>query len=149
MFVRMILVATAVLALPGTALAQQGPTAPPVAEAMSPEQVALEAGAEAFQTRVRAMGAEMQAAVAAAAGDPAKLDADLEAIVSRHQPEVDAFAAALEAYFAAPPADVSEVDRAGMIQSAPRVAARLRGLPTLMKAQALQAGAAPAPTTPQ
>lgn len=147
MSLRAVLTASVVLAFAAPALAQEAPAAPAApaaAEAADPVEAAFEAEAQAFQARMEAMGAEMQAAVTAAGADSAKATADLDAIVARYQPEADAFAASFEVFFAAKLAEAPEDQRAQMTQVGPMISGQIKGAPAMVKAQLLQAAAAPA-----
>lgn len=128
---------TAVLIAATPVLAQE--TAPAAASVTATAEAAFQARAEAFQGRIRQMGEEMGAAIAAAGPDRARRTADLDAIQSRYQPEMDAFATALEAFvlpqIAALPADQQSDARAGVEAGM----TQLRGLPATMRAQAEQA----------
>lgn len=156
MSLRLILVASAALAVAAPALAQTpAPAAPPAAaaETVDPAEAALEARGEAFGARMQAMGAEMQAAVTAAAGDQAAADAALDAIVARYQPEADAFAVDLKAFFDGKAATGTEAEKTEMATAASTVVPMIQGLPAMMRGQVTQAAVAPvapaAPATPQ
>lgn len=156
MSVRILIAAAALLAVAAPAVAQDAPAAPAQsapaqaapAQAPSAEAAALEAKGEAFEARIEAMRGEMQAAVTAAGGDQGKLTADLDAIVAKYQPEADAFATELEAFFANPPAEVPAEQRAGMSQAGPMVGAQIRGFPAQAKAETLAQAAPAAPAAP-
>lgn len=149
---RAVLAASAVFAFAAPALAQTPPPTAPAAPAApaadSPEEAAFEAKAEAFSARMQQMGAEMQAAVAAAAGDSAKANTDLDAIAARYQPEADAFATELE-IFMATQGDTPE-ERAQMAAMGPAITAQIKGAPAMVKSQVLAAtAAAAAPAVPR
>lgn len=150
---RLILAATAALALATPAFAQTAPApaAPAAAPSSSPAEAAIEAKGEAFEAKMDAMRAEMQTAVTAAAGDQAKLSTDLDAIVARYQPDADTFAAELSAFLASQAPLMAEEQRAQMAQMGPMIEAEIKGAPAKMKTAALQSAAAPAaaPATPQ
>ena len=162
MSIRLILAATAAVAVAGPALAQDAPAAtPPAAQTpapapagpvvRSPEETAFEAKAEAFEGRMEAMGGEMQTAITAAAGDQAKLSTDLDAIAARYQPEADTFAGEFEAFLASRSASMSEAERTQMTQMTPVVVGQIKGAPASIKGQALQTVAqasAPAAASP-
>jgi hypothetical protein len=88
---------------------------------------------------------EMQAALTAAAGDQAKANADLDALVARYQPEADAFAEEVKAFADAQAAsgEASADEVAGMAQAV----SIIRTVPSMVRAQVQQASAA-APATP-
>lgn len=150
---RLILAATAALALATPAFAQTAPApaAPAAAPTSSPAEAAFEAKGEAFEAKMDAMRAEMQTAVTAAAGDQAKLSTDLDAIVARYQPDADTFATELSAFIASQAPQMPEEQRAQMAQMGPVIEAQIKGAPASMRAAALQSAAAPAatPATPQ
>ncbi|MBX9617121.1 MAG: hypothetical protein K2X25_16130 [Caulobacteraceae bacterium] len=139
---RSILFAAALMAATPALAQETAPTPPAASDAASDTadaEAAFEARAEAFQGRIRQMGEEMGAAIAAAGTDRARRDADLDAVQSRYQPEMDAFAADLEAFvlpqIAAMPADQQSGARAGVEAGM----TQLRGLPATVRAQAEQA----------
>jgi hypothetical protein len=145
---RSILFAAALMAAT-PALAQEAAPTPPPASDTAAAEAAFEARAQAFEGRIRQMGEEMGAAIAAAGADRAKRTADLDAIQARYQPEMDAFATDLEAFvlpqIAAMPADQQAGARAGFDAGMTQI----RGLPAMIRAQAEQsADAPPAPTEP-
>ncbi|MDZ4108983.1 MAG: translation initiation factor IF-2 [Brevundimonas sp.] len=160
MSIRMILAAAAAAVLAvgaaahAPAYAQTAPTAPPAApsatEVADPAEAALEAKGEAFSVRMQAMGAEMQAAITAAAGDPVAAGAALDAIVAQYQPEADAFSAELKAFFDARGAVGTEEEQVGMALAAAAVVPAIQGVPAMVRGQVEQASAtaaaAPAPT---
>ncbi len=153
MSIRMILAASAVLALGAPAFAQDAPAAtPPAAEAVDPAEAALEAKGEAFGARMQTMGAEMQSAITASAGDKTAADAALDAIVARYQPEADAFSAELKAFFDAKAATGTEEEKAELATAVSTVVPMIQGVPAMVRGQIEQAAAAapaPAPATPQ
>lgn len=153
MSIRMILAASAVLALGAPAFAQDAPAAtpatPPAAEAVDPAEAALDAKGEAFGARMQTMGAEMQSAITAAAGDKTAADAALDAIVARYQPEADAFSAELKTFFDARATTGTEEEKAEMATAASTVVPMIQGLPAMVRGRIQQAAAAPAPATPQ
>jgi len=144
MSIRLVLAASAALALATPAFAQEAPAAPAEADSAAAE-AAFEARAEAFEARMEAMGAEMQTAVGAAAGDQARLSADLDVIAARYQPDADAFAEELKAFIASQLAGMPPEAQAQMTMAGPLIDAQVRGAPAQAKAQALAAAAAPAP----
>jgi hypothetical protein len=155
MTLRTLLAASAVLAFAAPAVAQDAPApapaVPPAAEAVDPAEAALEAKGEVFQARMQTMAGEMQTALTAAAGDQARANASLDAIVAQYQPEADAFATELEAFFEAKAASASEEERAQMVAMAPQLVATVKGVPAMVRGQVQQAvAAAPAaPAAPQ
>lgn len=94
------------------------------------------------------MAEEMGAAVEAAGADTARRDAALDAIVTRYQPEADAFAAELQTFadsqLAGMPADQQTAMRNGIAATLTQI----RGVPAMVRAQVEQAATAPAPATP-
>lgn len=146
MSIRLILAASAALAFAAPAFAQDTPSAPPAAEATSPEEAALEAKANVFEGRMRAMAAEMQTAATAVGADPARRTADLDAIEARYQPEAEAFAAELEAFLNAEAAKTpDEAKKAELAAAVSGAVPAIRGIPAQVRAAMAQAAAAPAP----
>jgi hypothetical protein len=145
MSIRLILAAAAALAIAGPVLAQEAPAAAPVAAASDAAEDALQAKAGVFQGRMETMAHEMQAALTAAAGDQAKADADLDALVARYQPEADAFAEEVKAFADAQVAsgEATADEAAGMAQAVTVI----RTVPSMVRTQVQQAAAA-APATP-
>ena len=94
------------------------------------------------------MAEEMQAAITAAAGDAARQDADLDAIEVRYQPEIDAFAGALQTFVNAQAAAAPESERAGMTAGIAAALPQIRAIPQQIRAQVEQAAAQPAATPP-
>lgn len=165
MSIRLILAATAAVAIAGPALAQDAPAAPPAEAAQTsrddvdPAEAALDAKGEAFGQRMEAMSAEMQAAATAEGADEAKVSADLDAIVARYQPEADAFAAEVQhAFEAKAAASTDETEKTQLAANATQVVAVIKGVPAMVRGQVVTAvaGAAaatssaePTPATPQ
>lgn len=154
MTLRTILAASAVLAFAAPAVAQEAPaTAPaaPAAEAVDPAQAALEARGQAFNARMQAMAGEMQAAIVAANGDTAAASPALDAIVVQYQPDADAFAGEIQAFFETKAATASEEEKAQIAAAAPQVVATIKGAPAMVRGEVEQAvAAAPAaPAAPQ
>ncbi|RZJ05600.1 MAG: translation initiation factor IF-2 [Brevundimonas sp.] len=148
MSIRMILAASAVLALGAPAFAQEAAPAPPLAPAIDPEaRAAFEAKGRAFEAAVEAMTRDMQTALTAAGGDTAKAHADLDAIATAFQPQADAFADELDAFLIAQRPSMPPETQAQMAQMGPALQAQIRGIPAAAKTGVLQAAAAAA--TPQ
>lgn len=130
----------AVLLAATPALAQEAaPAPPPPASDTAAAEAAFEARAEAFEGRIRQMGEEMGAAIAAAGADRAKRTADLDAIQARYQPEMDAFADDLEAFVMPQIAAMPAAEQAGARTGFDAGMAQLRGMPAMIRAQAEQA----------
>ena len=142
-FAAMIATAAPAMAQETAPVAPAAPWAVPAAPEPDPAgEAALEARAELFKGQVEAMVKEMQTAITDAGGDKAKADADLDAIVARHQPEVDAFAAQVETFITAQAAVAPAEEREGMIAEAATAVARIKTLPTLVRTQLQQEAAA-------
>ena len=110
----------------------------------------MEAKGEAFGARMQQMAMEMQTAVTAAAGDTAKANTDLDAIVARYQPDADAFAADLEAFIAAQSATGTAEQQAEAAAAGPAMVAQMKSIPAMIKDQVLASVAASAaPAVPQ
>jgi hypothetical protein len=148
MSLRLILaVSTALVATP--VLAQTAPPAPPpaaAAPAPSPEEAAMEAKGEAFQAAMEAIGAELEAVMSDSAKDNAAKTAETNAIIDRHGPEIEAFAADLETFLRAMadnPANAARRDE--IVNAANAAPAAIRSIPAQMRAGVAQAlTAAPA-----
>lgn len=152
MSLRLILAATAALALAAPVLAQEPPTQPVAAavEAKSPEVLAFEARAAAFSDRLALFKSELEAAIAASRGDQAKGMADIEVIIARYEPEIDAFAPELEAYFDAQIADAADdAQRQTLIAAKATNSAGVRGMTNHVRTVAPDyiKAAAPPPST--
>ena len=155
MFLRVIPVALAALLFPIPALAQD-PPAPPGAPAAptAPSDVEVNAAAQAFRTRIETMNTELAAAVEAAGSNGRRATSNIEAILARNQPGIDAFAAMLEAPFAARAAAApTEETRASTIQTGAAAVARIRGMPDQVRASLVRTRSAPGqprePAAPQ
>lgn len=159
MFLRMMPVALAALLLPISAPAQD-PVPPPTPAAAAavpthtPSDAEVNAAALAFRTRVEAMNAEIAAAVEASGSNRRRATSRVEAILVRNQPDIDAFAAMLEAHFAARAAAAStEEARASTIQTGAAAVARIRGMPAQVRASLVPTRPAPGqpgePAAPQ
>lgn len=138
MSLRLVLAASAALAFAAPVLAQEAPVAPAAVPAPMTE-AEIEARANAFEARMGEMISEMQAAGAAAAGDQAKLSADLDAIAARYQPEADAFAEELKGFIASQLASLPPEAQAQAAMAGPLIDAQVRGLPAQGKAEVLGA----------
>jgi len=151
MSLRIILAASAVLAFAAPAIAQDAPAAPPVAEAKSANEIAFEAKGEAFQARMEQMQGELEAAVTGAGTDQAKGMADVDAIIARYQPEVDAFIVEFESFIDTEAGSApDDATRAQLEGAKTGVRMALTGLPAQIRAGAqaaltAQATAAAAP----
>lgn len=107
MSLRLILAATVALAVAAPALAQDTSAASPppaaaptaVETAKSPEVLAFEARSEAFGARLTQFQTELEAAIAASGGDQTKGMTEVEIILARYEPEIDAFVPELEAFY--------------------------------------------------
>ena len=145
MSLRILLAATAVLAIATPALARQVPAAPPVAEARSAAEVAFEARGEAFQARMEQMQAELETAITGAGADQARGMAEVDAILARYQPEIDGFITDFEAFIDAEAgAEPDETKRAQMTGAKTGVRMALSGMPDQIRAGARAALAAQA-----
>ncbi len=131
---------------PTAALAQEAPPAVP-APALAPEVVAFDARVAAYEERIAAMETEMQAAVAAAAGDTARRDAALDAILARYQPEADAFAEEVSAFINGRAALAPEPRRPAMLEAARVMSQQARLAPRMIR-DGLARPSAAAPTRP-
>ncbi len=151
---RAVLAASAVFAFAAPAFAQEAPAPAPAAPAApateSPEEAAMEAKGEAFGARMQQMAMEMQTAVTAAAGDTAKANTDLDAIVARYQPDADGFADEVGAFIAAQSASAGAEDQAEMATAGPAAIAQIKSIPAMIKGQVMASvAAAAAPDVPQ
>lgn len=141
------LAATAALLLAGPVLAQEAaPTAPAAAAPAAPERVksaeelALEADAQAFQSRMQAMRGEIGAAMQASAGDQAKATADIDLVLARYQPEIDGFAGKVETFLNGQAALTSdEGQKQGLAAAATQASASIRTIPDQVRASVQQA----------
>lgn len=142
----LILLVVALSTLAPAVDAQTAPTTP--AEAPAPDEAEFEAIAEAFGTKMEAMQAEMQTAVADAGGDAARQAAALDAIEARYQPDADAFATAFEAFLNQQMAAAPETERPGMLAGLAQALPQLRSIPRLVRTQVEQAAAQAATPAP-
>lgn len=149
MSLRLILAASAALAFAAPALAQEAPAAPPVAEAKSAAEIAMDAKGEAFGLRMDQMQTELAAAVTAAGTDQARGMADVDAILARYQPDIDAFMNDFDAFIdEMVAAETDEAERTKMAGAKVGVRAALGGIPAQMRAGAEIALQAQAQGTP-
>jgi hypothetical protein len=155
MSLRLVLAATATLAFAAPVFAQEAPAAAPApaeAPAKSAAEVEMEAKAQAFEARMAQLQPELEAAITASGGDQTKGMADVDAILARYQPEIEGFAAQLEAFIDSEiAATTDESKRQQMTAARAQVGPALRGIPAQIRAGAAQAIAAQAaaPATPQ
>ncbi|GAA0641603.1 translation initiation factor IF-2 [Brevundimonas lenta] len=156
MSARLFLAAALVVgSLAGPALARQQPAAPPAAQApaepRSDAEMAMNARGEAFSGRMDQMKAELQVAMDDPATDAAGKTAATDAILNRYQPEIDAFAGELEAFFrseAGKPENVSQRDQ--LLAAADAAPPAIRGIPQIVRTAVQQAlTAPPAAAAPQ
>lgn len=146
MSIRVILaVSAALIATP--VLAQTAPPAPPAAPAApapSPEELAMEARGQAFQTSMEAMGQELEAAMSDTTTDAAAKTTATNAIIDRRVPEINAFADELEAFLRAMAAKPGNEDkRAELTNAANAAPAAMRAIPEQIRGSIAQALAAP------
>lgn len=140
-----LLLAAAAVALAVPAFAQEAPPAPAGTTAVSdPAEAAFQLRAEGFGARIETMAAEMRDATLAANGDQARARVALDAIVTRYQPEADAFAVELESFMAGRLAAATEEQRAQLAPVGPMLSAQIRGVPGQARDQMLAAMAAAA-----
>ncbi|WP_292032003.1 MULTISPECIES: hypothetical protein [unclassified Brevundimonas] len=159
MSLRLVLAATATLAFAAPALAQEAPAAAPQASApavpaapKSAEELAMEAKADAFEARMAQMQPELEAAVRGSGGDQAKGLADVNVVLARYQPDIEAFATAVEGFFDAQiAASTDDAAKQQMTAARAQVGPALRGIPDQIRAGVPQAIASlnAAPATPQ
>ena len=99
MTMRTVLAAVAVLAISSPVMAQQaGQPAETAAAQPSPAQLAFAQTAQAFDGRMEAMIAEIQAMLADPATDGAQKRSGLEVILGTYNPEINAFADQLQSF---------------------------------------------------
>lgn len=156
MSLRLVLAATATLAFAAPALAQEAPAAAPQAAApaapKSAEELAMEAKAQAFEARMAQMQPELEAAVRGSGGDQTKGLADVNVVLARYQPDIEAFATAVEGFFDSQiAASTDEAAKQQMTAARAQVGPALRGIPDQIRAGVPQAIASlnAAPATPQ
>ncbi|MNT18313.1 hypothetical protein D3C72_1535050 [compost metagenome] len=158
MSLRLALAATTILALAAPTFAQEAPAAAPQAaaseeatpeEAKSPEVLAFEAKAAAFDLRLVQLQSELEAAIASAAGDQAKGMAEVEIILARYEPEIDAYAPEMEAFYDSQIAAADDPQREALINTKTQKSAFIRGMTSHVRKVAPQfiMTAAPAPAT--
>jgi hypothetical protein len=144
------LTAAAALFAAVPAMAQEAPAAPPAAEApMSPEEAALNAKAQVFSSHMQAMGTELEAAITAAGSDTTKAMADVDVILERNRPEINAFADEVAAFLngeAAKSTDAEE--KAGLTQAATNASAAIKAIPDQARAGIYERLTTPAPAAP-
>lgn len=156
MSLRLILAATASLALAAPAFAQDAPATPPPPatskEAKSPDVLAFETRSEAFGARLDQFQTELEAAISAAGGDQAKGMAEIEIIIARYEPEIDAFVPELEAFFDSQIAvAANDAEREALTTAKTSNSTGLRGMANHVRTVSPQfitaAAAAPAPSS--
>lgn len=151
---RPLLAAAALLiGLPAASVhAQQTPpptTAAPAPAPMTPEQAAFSARGETFQARLQEMNGELERAMGDPATDAAGKTAATNAILSRYQPEIDAFAGELETFLrsqAERPENAAKRDE--LLAAASTAPTQVRGIPEMVRQAIAEALAAP-PAAPQ
>ena len=120
------------------------PAEAPAAPAASSD-AEFETVANAFGARMEAMQQEMATVINNTPGDPTRRDADLDAIEARYQPEVDAFAVAMEAFansqVALLPEAQQEQMRAQIAVALPQIRALTLQIRTGLEQAAAQAAA--------
>jgi hypothetical protein len=149
------LAAAAALIVASPALAQGTPPPPSDAPAApaeappSPEELALNAKAEAFSAHMQAMGRELEAAIAAAGADQTKAMADVDVILERNRPEINAFADEVATFLNAESAKSTDPEeKAGLAQAATQASTAIRAIPDQARAGIQERLTAPAPTAP-
>ena len=129
--------------------AQTAPNAPAEPE-LSPEVQALQAEAQAFETAVTTMSAELATALEAAGDDEARARADSDAVIAKYQPDIDAFAAKVEAAATAEAAGLAdETARSAKQAEAAQAGTMLRGLGPMIRDEVMQQMAAARATAAQ
>lgn len=125
-------------------LAQTAPAAPPTQPApQAPGEAEFEATAQAFGARMETMQTEMGTAITNTAGDPARRDTELDAIEARYQPDVEAFATALQTFADSQAALLPEAQQAEMRAQITAALPRIRGVPNDVRTRMEQAVAQP------
>ena len=139
MSLRLILTATAALAVAAPAFAApafaQTPAA--AAAAAAPTEEDVDAAATAFEADVEALTKELEAAKTAGGADKAKINTAADAIVAAHQPKANAFADLISAFLDTQPVPP---------EMKPMLTAKLdeiRQVPAAVRAQVID-GVAPA-----
>lgn len=153
------LAATAALMLAAPVMAQDAPVAPPVIAAApapepakSAEELALEADAAVFQTTMQTMSADIGNAMVAAAGDAAKATADVDVVLARYEPQIEAFAVKVETFLAAQAAaSTVEAEKTALAAASAQASLGLRSIPAQVRASVLAQMTAPAaaPAAPE
>ncbi|WP_297803861.1 hypothetical protein [uncultured Brevundimonas sp.] len=141
MSVRIALAAAVITFAATPALAfQEAPAAVAPAETIS--EAEMEALGEAFEARMETLKEELSAAIEAAGTDANKLSSDVDGILARYQPEIEAFTGKLDLFFAGQIAAQQDETVRSQLETARTVTNNtLRGLPAQIKASTLAAAA--------
>lgn len=140
------------LAFAAPAFAQSTPPAPPAAQAVSPEEAAIEAKGQAFEAVINQMNAELEAILKDESKSAAAVTAETNAVIDRRAADINTFANEVEAFIkaeAAKPEHAAQKDE--MIAGAAQAQQAIASIPDQIRAgvqQALAARAA-APASPQ
>lgn len=134
MSLRLALAAVAALALASPASAAlAAPAAVQGAEA--PTEADLDAASDAFEARMEAMGAELETVVEANMGDAVRRDAEVNAVLARYSPDIEAFASQLQAFLVQQAAVAETPQEAQALNSAATSAgAAIRSIPGQVRA---------------
>lgn len=139
---RAIVLAVALSSASPLAFAQTAPAAPTTTSA----EAELQARTEAFGTQLQTMATEMQTAITNAGADTAKRTADLDAIQTRYETDLEGFISAFETLLSQQAAAAPEAERAALVAEINEAVPQLRSIPQQVRAQLeSQAGAQAAP----
>ena len=131
------------LAIAAPALAAPALVQTPAPAASAPTEEEVEAAGEAFEADMQKLAEEVDAVHAAAGDDTAKADAEIDALIAKHQPAADTFADTLERFLAT---------MAGMIPpeqmaTIPEALDEIRKAPSQIRANRATPAPAPVPAT--
>lgn len=149
------LAAAAALAIAAPAFAQTTPPAPPAAQTTSPEEAAMEAKGQAFESVMNQMNSELEAILKDESKSAEAVTAETNAVIDRRAADITTFSREVEAFIkaeATKPEHAAQKDE--MIAGAAQAQQAIASIPEQIRAgvqQALaaRAAAAAAPTRPQ
>ncbi|WP_242912520.1 MULTISPECIES: hypothetical protein [Brevundimonas] len=135
MYLRCVLISVALFALSAPAHALTIQEAP---AAVAPSEAEMEAATTRFEARMKELEAELDALIAANAGNPDAMTAKIDEVVTRYQPDFDALIQASDVYFNGAIASAATPDERQQLEAArAQLLPLLRDLPDQVRNGAL------------
>lgn len=149
------LAAAAALAFAAPAFAQSAPPAAPATQTTSPEEAAMEAKGQAFESHMNQMNTELEAILHDTSKSAATATSETNAVIDRYSADIAAFSRDVEAFLKAEAAKPENADKKDeLTNGAAQAQQAIASIPEQIRAgvqQALaaRAAAAAAPARPQ